>query len=210
MALNSPDRGKDPFTVALDSLRQALREGRIVLGEPLTITTLAHDLRLSATPIREALSRLAGEGLIEDRRGRGYFTRRLDVADLTELYGLRRLYLIEAIHARSMPPSPLADDGSPPVAPAERVAQILDLVAAGAGNRSLFEAYRRVCDRLAPAIEAEGLLLAGDGELSAIETAIAEGPAALIEFLNQMHLRRRDLAAEIIRAMRARANISSL
>ncbi|MBI1685173.1 GntR family transcriptional regulator [Caulobacter hibisci] len=210
MPLNSPVHGKDPFTAALDSLRQALRDGRFALGEPLTITALAHDLRLSATPIREALSRLAGEGLIEDRRGRGYFTRRLDVADLTELYGLRRLYLVEALHAR-----PASAALSPPgevdaLTPAERAAQILDWVAASAGNRSLFEVYRRVCDRLAPAIEVEALLLEGDRELAALETATAAGPAAMVETLNQIHLRRRDLAPEIIRAMRARANISTL
>ena len=64
-------RDRDAFGNALQALRQRLRDGAYAPGAPLVIIELAHELNISATPMREALARLAGEGLIEDRRGVG-------------------------------------------------------------------------------------------------------------------------------------------
>jgi DNA-binding GntR family transcriptional regulator len=60
-------------------------------------------VKLSPTPVREALSRLAGEGELEERRGDGFFVRRLSAADLIPLYEMsEQLLLISegATHAR--------------------------------------------------------------------------------------------------------------
>ena len=141
MRLVAPGKPKDPFSAALDALRDQLRRGRLVSGEPLTITDLAHDLGLSATPVREALSRLAGERLIEDRRGRGYFAPRFDVSDLVELYGLRRLYLVEALASDGGPPSfPPPEASDPGLPPSAQMVQAFDWIVARAGNRALLRA----------------------------------------------------------------------
>lgn len=208
MRVGVPGKPKDPFSAALDALRADLRNGRLVMGEPLTITEIADTLSLSATPVREALSRLAGERLIEDRRGRGYFAPRLDVSDLVELYGLRRLYIGEALvvddlaSAATPKPDQAAD-------PAARLAQILDWIVAQAGNRALFDAYRQVCERLAAAVRVEPRVFQIADELAQLEERLAD-PERLAQVLSRLHEARRQRAAELMRAMRAGANIATL
>ena len=63
----------EPFHVALSALRERLQNGTLAPGARATAVDLADQLGLSTTPVREALSRLTGEGLLEDRRGQGYF-----------------------------------------------------------------------------------------------------------------------------------------
>lgn len=209
MRVGAPGKAKDPFGAALEALREQLGNGRLVSGEPLTITDLAHDLGLSATPVREALSRLAGERLIEDRRGRGYFAPRLDVSDLVELYGLRRLYLVEALtaHEPSRGGPPEAVD--PAAAPGARIVQLLDAIVAGAGNRALFDAYRQVGDRLAASVRAEAQVFALADERDELTAAMGD-PAGLVLALNRLHEARRVRAPDLMRALRAGANIASL
>jgi DNA-binding transcriptional ArsR family regulator len=208
--IGAPGKPKDPFSAALETLRDQLRNGRLVSGEPLTITDLAYDLGLSATPVREALSRLAGERLIEDRRGRGYFAPRLDVSDLVELYGLRRLYLVEALggDGQTGPLSP-PEAPDPALAPGAQLGQLLDWIVARAGNQALFDAYRQVGDRLAPCVRVEGKVFALAEELAGLREALGNRGALLVS-LDGLHEERRRQAADLIRAMRAGANIDSL
>lgn len=212
MRLSSFAKPKDPFSAALDSLRAKLRGGELILGEPLTITDLAEELGLSATPIREALSRLAGEGLIEDRRGRGYFARKLDVADLVELYALRSLYLVGALTAVGRVQG-LADAGphSEARGPAEALGRLFEQMTARAGNRALLDAYRQVADRLAPAIVVEASLFPPQADLDILDAAVAGGePEVLQRVVVAFHLDRQARAADVVRGMRARSNISNL
>lgn len=206
MRIDAPGKPRDPFSVAVEALRSQLRSGRLVSGEPLTITELAHDLGLSATPVREALSRLAGERLIEDRRGRGYFAPRFDVSDLVELYGLRRLYLAEALVTDGAEPPPEPDEPTPPAA---RLGQVLDWIVARAGNRALFDAYRQVGERLAPSVRIEGKVFSVEDELDAVEESLGDR-TRLATTLGDLHEARRLRAADLVRAMRAHANIASL
>lgn len=208
-----PGKPKDPFSLALDTLRARLAGGRLILGEPLTISDLAQELGLSATPVREALSRLAGEGLIEDRRGRGYFARRHDVADLVELYGLRRLYLVEAASAGggdSLDPREASTDASSEVSTFAATLHAYDRLVAGAGNRALLESYRIVCERLAGPIRAEGSLFDTAAEWAQLTAALGEGPEALAAVVTRHHQARQARAGDIIRAMRAFSHISDL
>lgn len=210
MRVVAPGKPKDPFSAALEALRAKVRQGPLVSGEPLTITELAHDLGLSATPIREALSRLAGERLIEDRRGRGYFAPRLDVSDLVELYGLRRLYLIEASALVGEPGAvpPLGPAG-PVASPSDQLIQTLDWIVARAGNRALFDAYRQVAERLAPSLRVEARLFALGEELADLRARL-DDRAALVQGLVALHEARRQRAPELMRALRAGANIASV
>ena len=192
-------------------LRSRLGGGRLILGEPLTITDLAHDLGLSATPVREALSRLAGEGLIEDRRGRGYFARRHDVADLVELYALRRLYLVEAAAGSGGDSlGPIAGEAASGRSPLAAALHVYDRLVAGAGNRALLESYRIVCDRLAGATRTEDTLFDAAAEWTQLAAALDDEPEDLVGVIIRHHQIRQARAGEVIRAMRAFAQISSL
>jgi DNA-binding transcriptional regulator YhcF (GntR family) len=100
----------EPFQVALASLRDRLREGRLAPGERISPAAIAADLELSQTPLREALSRLAGEGLLEDRRGRGFFVRSLAAVDIADLYRISAAHLaiVHDPHRRAIRRSALA------------------------------------------------------------------------------------------------------
>lgn len=210
MRVGASERPRDPFSAALDALRDQLRSGRLVSGEPLTISDLAHDLGLSATPVREALSRLAGERLIEDRRGRGYFAPRLDVSDLVELYGLRRLYLAEALSAPDDAAAfPTSEEASTALPIANQLNQILDWIVARAGNRALFDAYRQVGERLAPSMRVEGQVFPVADELADLQATLAHR-GELASALGRLHESRRLRAPDLVRALRAGANIASL
>lgn len=52
---------------ALATIRQAIVSGDLVPGEPIRDLDLAERLGLSRTPVREALSHLADEGLVESK-----------------------------------------------------------------------------------------------------------------------------------------------
>lgn len=173
----SPPR--DSFGLALSALRQRLRDGADAPGAPLPIQLIAAQLRLSTTPVREALSRLAGEELVE-KRGPTYTRPLLDGPALAELYDLRRLYLAAALAPGAArragrrrwpprPPLPAADPLDDPAAVVD--ALYLELMLTG-DDLMLAQAYQRTAERLAPfrsiearlipdlAIEAQALMAA--------------------------------------------------
>lgn len=104
-------RQRDPFGMALASLRSALDVG-LAPGQHLSVADIAAALNLSTSPVREALSRLCGEGLIEDRRGLGYFTRAAPLEDILGLLDLEAAHVrLAAAKARDSGPG----NGSDPV-----------------------------------------------------------------------------------------------
>lgn len=146
----------EPFRKALFDLRRRLREGELGPGSKITAKEVADGLRLSPTPVREALSRLAGEGLLEEHRGDGFFVPELSAADIAVLYGISdHLLSISqgAPPAEARPLDPLAGDPIPAV---ERL--FLGWVA-DANSRTAKEIFRTVTIRLAPVRRAERTLI---------------------------------------------------
>ena len=96
---------------AYERLREYLRSGKVTWGEPLREATLAAKLRVSRTPVREALARLACEGLVE-AHGRSFTVPTLSEEDLDQIYDLRLLLETEAIRqaAGRAPDNPGPDD----------------------------------------------------------------------------------------------------
>lgn len=98
-----PDQSS-PDQVA-EALRDGVRTGRYVPGQRLVEADLTSELQLSRGPIREALKRLAAEGLIELHRHRGAYLRQLtrrevnDILTIQEsLTGLAARLAAEHIH----------------------------------------------------------------------------------------------------------------
>jgi DNA-binding GntR family transcriptional regulator len=79
-------RADSVVTLAYEQLRALILMGDLAPGSRLAQADLAERLGTSRTPVREALRRLAGEGLIEFRANRGFWT-----ADLGLDAVLRRL-----------------------------------------------------------------------------------------------------------------------
>lgn len=74
------------------TLRSHLRSGAIEAGQPLQEVQLAEKLGVSRTPVREALARLAGDGLLV-AEGRSFVVPALTLADVDDIYEVR--FLIE-------------------------------------------------------------------------------------------------------------------
>ena len=107
------------------TLRTQLREGLLRPGQRLQEVALALELGVSRTPVREALARLASEGLVS-ADGRSFVFQGLTPGDVDDIYQLRFLLEPEAMRQAAV-----ADD-----APArERIeAALADSVAAHAAG----------------------------------------------------------------------------
>lgn len=86
-----------------DLLREHLRSGQVTWGEALLEADLAARLGVSRTPVREALARLASEGLIE-AHGRSFTVPALTSEDLDDIYDLRVLLECEAVRQAAARP----------------------------------------------------------------------------------------------------------
>jgi len=74
---------------AYERLREAIVDGTLPAGRKLSERSLAAALAISAQPIREALRRLEGEGMVESRPRSGTFVAALDRARLIEMGRIR-------------------------------------------------------------------------------------------------------------------------
>lgn len=70
-------------------LRSYLLEGEVRPGQRLSHRSLAKDLGLSRSPVREALLALEAEGLIEHRPQSGVYLRDVGPRELEDLYDMR-------------------------------------------------------------------------------------------------------------------------
>ncbi len=86
-------------------LRYQLRSGTFAPGERLIESNIAQQLAVSRSPVREALSRLAADGLLESRAG-GFQVVMPTPQDMVEIFEMRRLLEPPAARqiARAMTP----------------------------------------------------------------------------------------------------------
>lgn len=82
-----------------NSVRHALINGTFRPGEKLSIRGLAATLGLSATPVRDALQRLAGEGVLVAQPYRSIRVPQLSYDEVAELWMIRGLLEREAARA---------------------------------------------------------------------------------------------------------------
>lgn len=101
IALPSEPEPQPAARTAYDILRGAILYGALMPGDRLVAADLRARYGLGLTPIREALTRLSGEGLVEGAAHQGLWVRALDRAELADLMATRarieRLAILEAI-----------------------------------------------------------------------------------------------------------------
>ena len=78
-------------------IREAILSGQIGPGERLKTAELAQRLGFSTMPLREALRKLEGEGLVEIEPNRGATVRKLDRTYITDLFELNTDLRISAV-----------------------------------------------------------------------------------------------------------------
>ncbi|MFI1462273.1 GntR family transcriptional regulator [Nocardia carnea] len=74
---------------SLEVLRDMILDGTLAPGERLNEVQLSQALGISRGPLREAIQRLASEGLVEAVTHRGAYVRSFSANELTEFYELR-------------------------------------------------------------------------------------------------------------------------
>lgn len=117
-------------------LRQRILQGGLPGGTRLYEVALSEELQISRTPVREAMSRLAEEGLLERAPGGGFQVRSFSLDDVLDAIELRGV--LEGTAARMA-----AERGAAP----ERLAALrallgrLDACFTDAGDLADFDAY---------------------------------------------------------------------
>jgi len=194
----------DAFHVALNELRRRLRNGSLVPGSRLAIRDIADQLGLSQTPVREAMARLSGEGMLLERRGSGFSVPVLSGVDIADHHRLRRdILLIAQAEDRAAWRNLAPTLTRPSDDPIHTVEQIFQLWAAESGSRILVEAQRMHSNRLITARRVEARLIEDlVSEAEQLSQLIDPGkrrfrPAALAAF----HARRIELADQLARLL---------
>ncbi|WP_112801987.1 GntR family transcriptional regulator [Neorhizobium sp. S3-V5DH] len=152
---SSPDKTTDAYT----RLKAAVMSYRSFPGTFFNIRTLAEKMKVSPTPIREALIKLVHEGVIGFVPGRGYYVKPLDLDDLRADYELTFLMLRFAIERSANPFDPhdlpllpanhshMPDEGDLARACAAYVESFYERIALMGGNLRLVHSVRQFNDR---------------------------------------------------------------
>lgn len=93
--LNS--QGGSLIDVALQQMKKSIICCELAPGEKLKVAELSKSYGLSSSPIREALNRLAQEGIVEANENKGFRVTELSVDDFREITRLRCLLESEAL-----------------------------------------------------------------------------------------------------------------
>jgi DNA-binding GntR family transcriptional regulator len=191
---------------ALTALRQALVTGQIESGVVYSAGSLAAELGVSNSPVREAMLALVDEGLMEVVPNRGYRAVALTDADLAEITQMR--YLLEVPAAGLAAETDLGErlatlyelvDTIERTAAEGDLAGNLDadrrfhlLVVDACGNRRLTEQVARLRDQTRlynlRALAESGALVTSAAEHRPLLDAIAAGDRATAETLMRAHL----------------------
>jgi DNA-binding GntR family transcriptional regulator len=196
-----------------DRLREAIMRGEFTLGEALSELKLAAAFGVSRTPVREALTTLQREGLIDIRPQSGSFVflpSEEDVAELAEFRSMvevqslrlacarrREALMLQLKAAADGMDAALALDDRRAVAAAD--GRLHQAIVDNSANAYLTSAYRLVAGRVG-ALRTHNLVVTGasharsQGEHRAFIAALAKGELASAEDILSEHIWRMRLA----------------
>lgn len=89
---NYPDLGEKTYEV----IRNQIIKGELRPGGRLLVVELAQSLGVSRTPVKDALNRLAAEGLLQRLKRKGFLVSLLDSRDVAELMDVRLMVELAA------------------------------------------------------------------------------------------------------------------
>jgi DNA-binding GntR family transcriptional regulator len=139
-------------------LRNEIVEGRLTPGQRISPDEFAERLNISKMPIKEAIERLVGEGLLEVQSRRGTFVARLDPVELAETFEVRCALEVLAgkLAARHVTKADIerlrqliaameqSNAKTDVRLHLEQNAEFHELIVKRSGNRKLFETWRRL------------------------------------------------------------------
>jgi DNA-binding GntR family transcriptional regulator len=193
-------RNRDPFALALDTLRERAAGGAFHPERSIVIKDEARALGLSTTPVREALARLCGEGLVQRAASGGYLGVRLDPDGVRSLYRFRLWCLQRAVSAGSQLPMPHASRPLTAGGPPNPAAPVFERLVRRSGDLVLQDAVQRTSAQLAILAPSE-IRLIGDVQAEAEDLAGQLSRwdlPALSQALARFHERRIELAIPLL------------
>ena len=95
---------------AVETLRSMLIDGTLGSGEQIRQDEMAEMLSVSRVPLREALTVLAGEGLLQHRLNAGYFVPKRTPSEVRQLWRMLTLLEDELLLTMSWPDAPLISE----------------------------------------------------------------------------------------------------
>lgn len=198
-----------------DRIKTLLLAHTLAPGQLLQIGTLAEELGVSTTPVREALTRLAAERLIVFAPKRGFFAKTASEDELRGLYTLNQTLLDSAI--REWTAAALAEEeakapskifASMPLSdkPEQLTRTTDDLfvrIATRSGIGELADIIRNFNDRLHHARMIEGEIIEDAvEELSQLRQLYGDNDKEQLQLaLRKYHQRRRDLVSSICKEL---------
>lgn len=85
-------KSKEDFTrEAYTGIRRMFFLNEIIPGQKIAYGDLAKRLKMSTTPVIQALKRLEFQGLVRHEPNRGYYTENVSLEEITEIYEFREL-----------------------------------------------------------------------------------------------------------------------
>lgn len=184
-------------------LRRSIVEGDLRPNDRLVETDLARALKVSRTPIRECLQRLAADGLVE-HRGRSWIIHEHAPEEISEIYEVRAClegyaaYLASRrasaeqrdairVHAAERPPADSTDSDF-----VRWNESFHDAVVAAAGNRHLaetiFQSRQYYFNHRVAALYTPEDSQQARSDHQSIADAIAKGDASLAQELSRRHV----------------------
>lgn len=94
--IESGGRSENLSNLAYKSVTELIRGRRLRGGETIVESRLADQLNISRTPLREALQRLEGEGLVVKGNGRSFKVRHVDLGEYLQSLRVREILEPEA------------------------------------------------------------------------------------------------------------------
>ena len=88
---------KSKKSVVYETLKKRIINHSLKPGEPVSEVILSKELKISKTPVREALQQLERDGFVENVPGRGCFVSRISFQDVKELFEIREILECEVI-----------------------------------------------------------------------------------------------------------------
>ncbi|WP_374276055.1 GntR family transcriptional regulator [Brevundimonas sp.] len=141
-------RDHEPYAKALAALRERIASGVLNGGDPVVVMLEAEALDLSPTPLREALARLEGEGLVRRVHRGGYRVAHLGAGEIAEHYRFQAGLVSTAL--ASGPVRVQGPERRPSTASeaSDALAGLLGDVVRGTGDRALLAAWLASTGRL--------------------------------------------------------------
>ncbi|NIK08455.1 DNA-binding FadR family transcriptional regulator [Xanthomonas arboricola] len=196
--------------VAYAQVRRALQSGRYPPGQRIDPAKLATELKISSTPVRFALYRLVGEGLLIDHARYGFQVPLLTEVALRDLYDwMERLLRMACDMGVALVPHAPAEPESTSAATdvVKQTWKLFDAIARATAHWSLHHAVRQTNDKLAPVRRAKHGLLDGlEEELAELTLHWQQRDlAALQTALHAYHVRRIQAVPRIVAVMHERS-----